>query len=169
MLSAPALPLRVRCANALMRAARTVGFQREALDAQRLLQQACDGTGLDDFGSDHFLAGYRVLLDSLAAEAELSPLGVIIARQEILMALGNRLQLIDYHRRYSEIGEADIREPIFIIGQGRSGTTIMHELLALDPQLRVPLTWEVDHPFPPPESATYDSDPRIALTQRTLE
>ena len=52
---------------------------------------------------------------------------------------------------------------------GRSGTTVLHELLALDPQFRVTQTWEVDHPFPPPETATYTSDPRIDEVQKMLE
>jgi hypothetical protein len=48
-----------------------------------------------------------------------------------------------------------------IVGQGRTGTTILHDLLAQDPATRVPLTWEVDRPCPPPETATYETDPRI--------
>ncbi len=39
-----------------------------------------------------------------------------------------------------------ITEPIFVVGTGRSGTSILHELLALDPASRVPLTWELLHP-----------------------
>ena len=46
--------------------------------------------------------------------------------------------------------------------KGRTGTTILHDLLALDPATRVPATWEVDRPVPPPETATYDTDARIA-------
>ena len=33
----------------------------------------------------------------------------------------------------------------------------------------MPLTWEVDHPFPVPQPDTYDTDPRIAATQAQLE
>jgi hypothetical protein len=33
----------------------------------------------------------------------------------------------------------------------------------------VPLTWEVDRPLPPPETATYGSDPRIAEVQAQLD
>jgi hypothetical protein len=33
---------------------------------------------------------------------------------------------------------------------------------------RVPLTWEVDHPVPPPETATYETDPRIQEVYDTL-
>ncbi|MDX1736262.1 MAG: sulfotransferase, partial [Halioglobus sp.] len=41
------------------------------------------------------------------------------------------------------------------------GTSILFELLAQDPEVGVPLTWEAIMPCPPPERATYDSDPRI--------
>jgi hypothetical protein len=56
-----------------------------------------------------------------------------------------------------------------IVGQPRTGTTILYALLAQDPGLRAPLTWEVDLPLPPPETATYDTDPRIDEVQATLE
>ena len=35
---------------------------------------------------------------------------------------------------------------MFVVGTGRAGTSILHELLALDPAHRVPLTWELLHP-----------------------
>ncbi|MEM9254299.1 MAG: sulfotransferase [Pseudomonadota bacterium] len=148
--------------------ARHFGFQKGGLDDEYLLEAAIHKTGLSDFGEDSFRPGFEQLLRSLRDEARLSPLGVMIAQQEILMALGNRLQLQDYHQRHPQMGAAAIEAPIFIIGQGRSGTTIMHELLSLDPTLRVPLTWEVDFPFPPPESDSYQTDPRIEQVQKTL-
>ena len=33
----------------------------------------------------------------------------------------------------------------------------------------MPLTWEVDQPIPPPETATYDTDPRIAEVSARIE
>jgi hypothetical protein len=51
---------------------------------------------------------------------------------------------------------------------GRTGTTILHDLLARDPANRVPLTWEIDTPCPPPERASYGSDPRIAEAETRL-
>ena len=38
--------------------------------------------------------------------------------------------------------------PLFVVGPPRSGTTILLELLALDPQLRPPLAWEALAPLP---------------------
>jgi len=56
-----------------------------------------------------------------------------------------------------------------VVGPPRSGTTIFHDLLAMDPDNRVPLAWEAAYPLPPPETATYRSDPRIARVQADLD
>ena len=72
-------------------------------------------------------------------------------------------------RRIPRWPTGTVEHPIFIVGQPRTGTTILYDLLAQDPALRAPLTWEVDRPVPPPETATYASDPRIAEVQATLD
>jgi hypothetical protein len=59
--------------------------------------------------------------------------------------------------------------PIVIVGQPRTGTTILYDLLAQDPALRAPLTWEVDRPLPPPTTASYADDPRIDEVQATMD
>jgi hypothetical protein len=139
------------------------------LSADGLEREAQRKTGLRDFGSASYRDGLVRLVDSLNAEARLTPIGRLIAREEILTALGNRLQLVEHHRAHPEIGARPIERPVIIIGMGRSGTTILHELMALDPDNRVPATWEVDMPFPPPETATYRSDPRIEAIQSRLD
>ena len=93
----------------------------------------------------------------------------MIAKSDITRYLESRLQLEDWHGRHPEIAEGEVRRPIFIIGQGRTGTTILHELFCLDANNRVPQTWEIDRPFPPPERASYETDPRIAESQKDLD
>ena len=132
------------------------------LDTTQLVAQASSTTGLDDFGEDTWQEGLERLADSLAEEAALNPLGTDIATGEITMYLANRLCVTDYRKQHPEIAAVDVTPPIVIVGQGRTGTTILHDLLAQDPSTRVPLTWEVDRPCPPPETATYETDPRIA-------
>jgi hypothetical protein len=168
-MQAPRLPRIPRALNAAGRALARVGVRPASLDLEDLLWAARRGSGLDDYGDAGFREGLVRLLESLEGDAALSAIGRLIARQDLVQSLSNRLQLVDWHARHPEIGEAPVRAPIFIVGQGRTGTTILHELLALDPANRVPLTWEVDHPFPPPERARYASDPRIAATQRQLD
>jgi hypothetical protein len=134
----------------------------QRLDTAQLVAQACATTGFDDFGEDTWQEGLERLAGSLAEEAALTELGTDIAAGEITMYLANRLCVTDYRKQNPEIAEVDVTPPIVIVGQGRTGTTILHDLLAQDLSTRVPLTWEVDRPCPPPETATYDTDPRIA-------
>ncbi|MDG4664944.1 sulfotransferase [Mycobacterium sp. 236(2023)] len=136
-----------------------------------LVEQACEAVGLDDFGdTDTWRDGLQRVCDGLASpQARLNAIGVEIAVMDLHRALTSRLQIVDWGRSHPEIGKAPVERPIFIVGQPRTGTTILFDLLAQDPELRPPLTWEVDNPFPVPAPETYDTDPRIAQTQAALE
>jgi hypothetical protein len=139
------------------------------LAPKRLVDQACEQTGFDDFGDDTWREGLDRLVDSLRTEAALTELGAAVVGGEITGYLGDRLQIVAARHADPDIGERDVVPPIVIVGQGRTGTTILHDLLAQDPASRVPLTWEVDRPCPPPETATYESDPRIAEVDAVLD
>ena len=141
----------------------------DALDPDVLVSRARETTGLDNLGEDTWREGLERLVSALRGEAALNEIGIQIAAGEIGMYLANRLRVIEWRRGHSDLGATDVTPPIVIIGQGRTGTTILHDLLAQDPAHRVPLTWEVDRPLPPPETATYDSDPRVAEVQAQLD
>jgi hypothetical protein len=138
------------------------------LDADRIADEAQQRTGLDDFGGNLFWEPYRIFVDALNDEAQLHTLGRLIARDDLLNSLQIRLELTEWRKRHPEIAEQDVDDPIFIIGLPRTGTSILHELLAQDPRHRAPLHWEVRSPCPPPEAATYESDPRIAQAHRQI-
>lgn len=142
----------------------------DRLVADRLIEQACELAGNDDFGADTtWHDGLDRLLHDLVNEARLSDLGVEIAAAEVVTVLTNRLHITRWRSTHPEIEREQIHQPIVIVGQPRTGTTILYDLLAQDPQLRPPLTWEVDRPFPVPDPATYRSDPRIAQTQAGID
>ena len=139
------------------------------LDADALLASARRATGLDSLGEDTWRDGLVRLIDALKSEARLNDIGVQVAMGDVLLYLTNRLGIVDWHARHPELARTDVVPPIVIVGQGRTGTTILHDVLAQDPANRVPLTWEVDKPLPPPESATYGTDPRIDESQQQLD
>jgi hypothetical protein len=138
-------------------------------DQPRLAEEAIARTGEDDFGEPSWLEGLDHLLDSLQQEARLNDLGVEIATGEVTAYLTNRILINAWRRHHPEVAEGSVEQPIFIVGQPRTGTTILYDLLAQDPALRAPLTWEVDRPVPPPETGTYRSDPRIEEVQATID
>jgi hypothetical protein len=139
------------------------------LDVDRLVAGAHDATGLDDFGEESWRDGLERLVDSLRNDAHLHELGEQISAGEIGDYLSTRLGLVEWRKQHPEIADVDVVPPIVIVGQARTGTTILHDLLAQDHSNRVPLTWETDRPLPPPETATYSTDPRIAASQELLE
>jgi hypothetical protein len=133
-----------------------------------LTSAAVEATGLDDFGEPSWQEGLDRLLDDLVAEARLHELGVAIVADDVVSYLSNRLQIVAWRAAHPEVADGDIVRPIVIVGQPRTGTTILYDLLAQDPANRAPLTWEVDHPCPPPTTATYDTDPRIEQVDTVL-
>jgi Sulfotransferase family len=149
-------------------ALRRAGLPLVQLDEQELLDMACQETGLKDFGGDSFHEPLQVLLKAYETEAELTLVGRLAARRHTLQLLTNRLRLIEDRKRYPAIAQQDIHQPLFIVGLPRTGSTLLHNLLAQDPGNRVPLCWEVMFPSPPPARASLVSDPRIAATQKLL-
>jgi hypothetical protein len=83
--------------------------------------------------------------------------------------LENRLLLAETRKRHPEIAAAPVERPLFITGLPRTGTSILHELLAQDPGSRAPLHWEVRSPCPPPDEASHASDPRIERAERQIQ
>jgi hypothetical protein len=152
-------PLPVRLLNLAGRGVNAIGIHPIDLGLETLLNKAASNTGLSDFGGDEFRQPLALLLRCLEKEARLSLLGRIVARADLLNTLENRLQLVELFKQHPEIAEQSVQRPIFVVGPPRTGTTIFHDLLSMDPDNRVPLTWETSHPLPPPETATYLTDP----------
>jgi Sulfotransferase family len=161
--------LLLRLINAAGRRFLQNGFSWLQLDEKILLDKAMERTGLDDFGDTSFLEGFRVLLQAYKAEAEFNFVGQVCVHNDTVRTLANRLRLVEDRRRHPAIAAEVIRRPLFITGLPRSGTTFLHALLAQDPDHRAPLVWEVMHPSPPPEAASYARDRRITTTARELK
>jgi hypothetical protein len=139
------------------------------LDADEMLDEAARRTGLSDFGGDSFLEPYRVFVRAIDREARLHPLGRVISRSDCLNWLENRLQLADARKRDPGIAAEPVERPLVVTGLPRTGTSILHELLAQDPASRAPLHWEVRFPCPAPEAASYETDARIERAERQIQ
>jgi len=75
----------------------------------------------------------------------------------------SRLQaILDDRARFPEIASVEIKQPMFILGLPRCGTSALHALIGADPQVRTPLQWEVNAPSPPPGAPGQDTAKRVA-------
>jgi hypothetical protein len=131
------------------------------IDLDTVMEQVATETGLDDFGDPTFRAGLDVFVASLRDEARLSEIGEAVADGQIRSALTVRLLVEDWVTQHPEVNQERIEAPVFIVGMSRSGTTALSHLLARDPANRSLLGWEAAAPVPPPQRATYSTDPRF--------
>ena len=138
------------------------------VEPEDLKVAAVERTGLSDFGDGHFEAPLRLWSKGLTSD-RLSEFGRNFLARQAVADLVRRLQIIDTLKRHPEIAEVTLPPILYISGHERSGTTLLHNLLILHPKARALLRWELVHPTPPPEAATYTSDPRIAATQKTID
>lgn len=130
------------------------------LTTSQALDEAVQATGLDNFGAPSFQAGLERLLDALAVEADLTPVGTAMAENQINRLLANRLRIEDWWSRHPELSQQVIERPLVIVGMSRSGTTALSHLLGKDAGLRSLRSWEAGASVPPPNAATYWTDER---------
>lgn len=98
-----------------------------------LLEKAIRLTGLEDFGDESFREPLGILLQALHTDARLNLVGRIVAHNDVLRLLCNRLRLWEDRKRHPGITDQIISRPLFITGLPRSGSTLLHALLAQGP------------------------------------
>ncbi|HEY6532921.1 MAG TPA: sulfotransferase [Acidimicrobiales bacterium] len=129
------------------------------LDAAELLAAAQAETGLSDWGDDTLPERFATAVD-LIRSVGMDGAGERRAAETCMWLLTDRLRFFDDHQRYA-LDDEVVDRPLFVTGEPRSGTTLLHALLSVDPDARALRFWEVMHPSPPPGPAAAD-DPRRA-------
>ena len=119
-----------------------------SLEPEQLKRSAAAAAALDDFGPTWWEDPFARLCAALDDQADLHLPGRLRTRGELQLILQNRLRLVDTWKRQPQIADGAITSPIIVTGLGRSGTTLLHELLACDPDNRPPLLWEFLHTVP---------------------
>ncbi|CCD93766.1 conserved hypothetical protein [Bradyrhizobium sp. ORS 375] len=144
---------------------------RPVLDVDRLLDLAQERLGPLTFGADNALdlEGIRRLAESIARDPGYDDLGRYMAGYYVYGWIERYVQFAQDLAEVPEIVDVPVARPLFLIGFGRTGSTFLHHLLALDPQARAPRLWELQEPSPPPRPETYATDPRIGRMRAQSE
>ena len=130
------------------------------LVAAALLARAEAETGLSDWADTSFRERFAQAvahINSIPMDAG----GPQAAAENIHWLLCDRLHFFQDRKDFSLADEV-IDRPMFTTGEPRSGTTLMHALMSVDPDARALRFWEVMHPSPPPGTVAGE-DPRKAL------
>ncbi|MBV8506424.1 MAG: sulfotransferase [Alphaproteobacteria bacterium] len=129
-------------------------LSHQPLSADELITLAHRRSGLTDFGQTRFQPALQKFLRSCFEDANLSLVGRMATRWDVVRFLSNLLRLVEEEKRAPEILAQPIAKPILISGLPRSGTTFLHSLLAEDPGNFVPRVWQLIQPYPPRNSGS---------------
>ena len=155
-------PAAIALANRIGRALSRVGIGGKPITVTGVLDDARRKVGLRDFGDEGFLEPLEILVDSINREAALNPVGHMIIRGRIVGVLVNKLVAQNTIERHPEILEIPVEAPIVVAGLARTGTTMLHRLIAEDPGIRSLASWEAINPAPAKPKRLGKRDPRFA-------
>ena len=170
MLEPIRLPLPARLLNVSGQWLRRLGVPLVLVTPEVLERRAQAITGLSDFGERDFHEPLRVLCHSVNHDADLSMVGRLAFRDHVTNALVTRLRRVDLHSRRPDIFSAPLVPPIIVLGLPRSGTTMLHRLLALGTGARPLYTWELQEPIagPGPDHRRERAIARIKLLKKMV-
>ncbi len=149
------------------RLAMKAGLVQPAIfDKQTLMDRAAQAAGSDDFGDPWFEKPLSVLLQSIEEEAQLHEAGAWVAMKQCEKVLVDRLRAQQWFARHPEILARPLRNPVFIVGPMRSGTTRLHRLLSSDSRFDHMRSFETITPVPYPDFTHGGHDRRITIASR---
>lgn len=121
-------------------------FKKDALYIKTVIADQMKLHQKFDFGGDEIEVTKRhdplIDIGLVRSKAQVSPFGasVLIASMSKRMKL--RLEMVDYIKKHPKVKSVAMKNPVFVIGFTRTGTTFLHEILGLHPDVRMHYTWE---------------------------
>lgn len=145
-----------------------MGYSPPAPTPDYLMLAASQVAGKNDWGADFPYEALHRLFDSYRSEANLTTMGRYRVEKMIVERLVNRLTIQETIKKFPDVTDRPVQAPLFITGMPRTGSTLLHRLMALDPKSRTLKFWESWHPCPPVHPSERESDPRIENSRRYL-
>jgi len=135
---------------------------------ETLAVQAMEQTGLSDFGDKWFFANIDALIPSLNKQAKLSPAGIYGAQHMIVSGLVNRLRHIQLIKDNPEILDEEVNVTAVLTGLPRTGSTMLHRMLAAAPNLTGVRWYETQNYVPLDGELRGDPAPRLEAAKGVL-
>jgi hypothetical protein len=156
----------------MRRAAAQLPTRLRRLDPEAMIRPARRMFGAAEVGFDEVIEPISVFADACNAEDNLTPFGSVWARLLCHDLLSHRAEVSRTLRQTPAILDVPIRKPIFVLGLPRTGTTLLHNLMACDAQSRVPVLWEAYAPTRPIPKGSWRATmslardtPRLAINE----
>ena len=146
-----------------------LGFNSLKLNADKIILTSKNKAGYKGNIPKQLEIGLREIINAINLEAKLNTFGYIAAKILFERTLTERLKIEQLLKNDPEIERIKIKQPIFIIGMPRTGTSILHALLHEDDNNRSPLVWECLLPTPVPTPENYNSNKQLKKVVTELD
>jgi len=156
------IPIPIRAVVTLMTTLDSLGIPVVNLDLNKAKAAAEEKTGLHDWNDQHFLDDLEKLIDFVKRSPTATSLLKINFRNDLMRRLTNYLKLQEFKKTHPDLASQSVGTPLIIAGLPRTGTTLLHRLLAQDPASHGPALWEL---FAPIDSVTPSADSRRKDTE----
>lgn len=139
----------------------------QLLDFDEILTLAERETGAYGIADEGLITRSSALVEKINSRGPYAPHQIEPMRQQVQRMLAGRLSVLLDRQRFPAIAEEKIERPIFIVGFPRSGTTLLHSLIAEDPATLSVQALHLFSPSPPPGAGPVCAE-RIAFANRRI-
>lgn len=137
-------------------------------DADALHEEAIARTGRSDFGDNGYREGLGVLIDAIRASPRHDRIAPRFGAMAVNLLLGRLASQAGWNA-HPELLDDPVPAPLIITGLPRSGTTILHFLMSVDPQFQWTPRWVGEAPLIRPPREEWESHPQYRQVHDRLE
>ncbi|UZW57382.1 sulfotransferase [Sphingobium sp. JS3065] len=140
----------------------------DLINEEALHEQAAARAGSSDFGDDAYREGLGVLLSSARNSARLEAIAGRVSSL-VVDTLVSRLSSQAGWNAEPQVLQNPVTAPLVITGLPRSGTTLLHFLMSLDPQFQWTPRWVGEAPLVLPPQEEWEGHPQYQAVHDRLE
>ncbi|ARR56754.1 sulfotransferase family protein [Rhizorhabdus wittichii DC-6] len=137
-------------------------------DADALHEEAIARAGRSDFGDDGYREGLGVLIDAIRASPRRDRIAPRFGAMAVNLLVGRLASQAGWNA-HPELLDDPVPAPLIITGLPRSGTTILHFLMSVDPQFQWTPRWVGEAPLIRPPREEWESHPQYRQVHDRLE
>ncbi len=145
----------------LCRAAGALKLPMVDIRPEAILDAAAREEGSREWGDERFIERMTRLVTEIG-KPPFKPFARAFARSVAVRATSSRIRIERHLAAHPEISSIPVKRPVFIVGFPRTGTTLLQNLLAQEPDARALPFWELTNPTPLHADPTKD----IALRRK---
>jgi len=155
--------------NGAGRILKAVGVDPFKFDADSIIKKTRKKADFIDELPGQVDIGLRKMVHSINKEARLNFFGRLAVKNLMERTLYGRFKVEQVLAQNPEIEQAEIKQPVFIIGMPRTGTSILHAMMHQDPAHRSPLAWECLLPYPVPKPETFTNNDQLKTITKEFD